>query len=216
MIQKKHLYAIFLPAILLVLTVFSFRLYQYITIFISPFDTATSDPLETFTIPISSYDAILGDKKAPNTVVIFEDVQCEHCATLYSLTKEFEKKHPKTIKIIWKPTSIVSIPFSSETAHTYLMCAKEQDKFTPYLEMLFANQGQLSQETLNLFTQETGMNADKLATCLSDVGIRTYLDETKQLAEFLQIQSVPALFWNNRQIPAPITISEFETLLGIK
>lgn len=216
MVQKKHLYAIFLPAILLVFAVFSFRLYQYITIFVSPFDTNTTDPLETFTIPISSHDAVLGDKKAPHTLVIFEDVQCEHCATLYSLTKEFETKHPKTIKVIWKPTSIVSIPFSSETAHTHLMCAKEQDEFIPYLELLFANQGQLSQDALNLFAKETGMNTDKLTACLLDADIQTYLDETKKLAEFLQIQSVPALFWNNRQIPAPTTITEFETLLGIK
>lgn len=215
MVKKKHLYAIFIPAIFLVLAFFSFRLFQYITIFISPFDNSDETSLDLFVIPISSQDQILGDKKAPKTIVAFEDVQCANCAALYTVFKEFEVAHPDTLKVIWKPTSVITIPHSSELAHTYLWCAKEQDKFTPYIERLFANQIELSKETLKLLSADAGLNMSKLTTCLEDERITTYLDETKKLAEFLQIQSVPALFIDNRQIPVPKSLSDLEDLLGI-
>lgn len=215
MVSKKHLYAIFIPAIFLVLAVFSFRLFQYITIFVSPFDNPDESSLDTFVIPISAQDQIIGSKKAPKTIVAFEDVQCIHCAALHSVLKEFEVTHPNTLKVIWKPTSLVTIPYSSELAHTYLWCAREQNIFLPYLQRLFANQAELSKETLELLSTDAGLNMSKLTTCLSDETIATYLDETKQLAQFLQIQSVPALFIDNRQIPVPKTVDDVETLLGI-
>lgn len=215
MVQKKHLYSIFIPAIFLVLAVFSFRLFQYITIFTSPFDQDDVEQNQTFTIPLSENDPIIGDKKAPKTIVAFEDAQCAHCASFYTLMKEFEKIHPNTVKIIWKPTSVITIPFSSETAHTYLMCAKEQNAFIPYLELLFANQVELSKESLDLFAQNLKLNITKLNACLTDTKIQTYISETKQLAQYLQIQSVPALFLNNIQIPVPATIVDLEGILNI-
>jgi protein-disulfide isomerase len=215
MVSKKHLYSIFIPTIFLVFAIFSFRLFQYITIFVSPFDNSDESSMEVFVIPISTQDQIVGNKKASKTIIAFEDVQCTHCATLHTLIKEFELAHPNTLKVIWKPTSLITIPHSSELAHTYLWCAREQNAFLPYLERLFANQTELSKETLELLGTDAGINMSKLTTCLGDEKIATYLDETKQLAQFLQIQSVPALFIDNRQIPVPNTLSDLEVLLGV-
>lgn len=215
MVYKKHLYAIFIPAIFLVFAFFSYRLYQYITIFISPFDNPNEPSIDIFTIPISTQDYVSGNKKAPKTIIAFEDVQCATCATLHTIFTEFEAAHPNTLKVIWKPTSVITIPHSSELAHTYLWCAKEQDAFLPYLERLFANQTLLSKETLEILGTDVGLNTNKLTACLSNEQIQSYLEETKQLAQFLQIQSVPALFINNRQIPVPKTLRDLEDLLGI-
>lgn len=215
MVRNKHLYIIFIPAILLVLTIFSFRLFQYITIFVSPFDNSDDTSTDLFVIPISTQDQIIGNKKAPKTIVAFEDVQCAHCATLHTLFKEFELTHPNTLKIIWKPASVITIPYSSELAHTYLWCAKEQNAFLPYLEQLFANQTELSKETLELLGNNTRLDMNEVHECLKKDSVVTYLNDTKQLAKFLQIQSVPALFLDNKQIPVPSTLSDLEILLGI-
>lgn len=217
MVKKTHLYSIFLPAIILVLGFFSFRLYQYISIFSAASDDSsqTADGTQLFTIPISAIDPILGNKRAPKTMIAFEDVQCEHCSQLYSIIKEFNQLHPDILKVIWKPTSITSIPFSSKTAHTYLLCASEEKKFQPFLESLFINQDQLSTDLLQQLVATHKLNSSSFTSCLTEEKIQTYLDETKQLAEFLQIQSVPALFIENRQIPTPQTVHELEILLGI-
>jgi protein-disulfide isomerase len=212
--KTKHAIAILLPAIIVASFALFLRLIQYEPIF--PEKTASDAQQTTKTqIPIFPFDPIIGDKKAPTTLVIFEDFACAACAELDNNLSQLMQKHPKKIKIIWKGLPVASLPFPSADSHQYAYCANAQKKFNEFKQYAFSNLDNLSVDTLDIIAQEIELDSKALATCLGSPDTQSYLYVTEQLANVLNIQSVPTIFLNDKQLDYPRTISGWETLLQL-
>lgn len=213
MIRTKQLFMIFIPAIFIAGMVFSIRVLQYKPLY--PNDTYSAPSSTIATIPILSGDPILGSKKAPKTIIVFEDFGCPACADQMRTLQALMEKHPNKLRVIWKGLSITRIPYSSETAHTYGFCLNEQQQFAPFAEQIFAQSDSLSDDTIQTALGSLPIDQNTLSACLSSARPGTYLETTKAIAEALGIQSLPAVFVDNKQVTPPQFLEGWETLLGV-
>lgn len=212
--KTRTIIFLFIPAILVALFVLFIRITQYKPLYPSDEDIAKRDN-KTIQIPILPEDVILGNKKAGKTVVVFEDFGCPGCAAQMDLLRLLVERHPNDVKIIWKALPISRVPFSSELAHQYGYCAHKQNKFDVFEKLAFDNQSDLSQTVVQELGRLAELDEQKLEACLTSPQMTAYFENTKIIARALNVQSVPSVFIDNKQIQPPQRVAGWETLLGL-
>jgi len=213
MLKTKQLILAFVPAILFVSVVLFIRVIQYEPLF--PEIDQTEDEPEVTTVPIFPDDPIIGNKKAAISIIAFEDFGCPGCQQQTAIFDELIAKHPKQVKVIWKGLPVTQFPNSTENSQKYGYCAYRQDKFDEYKSRTFDNIGNLSDQVLEQILVAIGINDKKFRECLHGGDADTYIDRVKQVARFLNIQSVPTIFIDGKQIEPPATVDAWERLLEL-
>src|SRR3989338_1742832 len=152
MLKTRHIFLVFLPALMVAAFVFFIRAIQYEPL--SPKASETAEEPQALQIPIFPDDPMLGDKKAPITLIAFEDAGCAACAEQHAMFQKLLETYPKKIKIIWKPLPVTLIPYPSGRAHEYAYCANQQEKFDVFVTLAFENQNDLSPVALNRLAEQ--------------------------------------------------------------
>ncbi len=213
-LTHKKIYAVFFPAILLGGLALFIQIIRYQPL--NPTNTASEKNTPTeFNIPILPTDPVIGSKKSPLTVVAFEDFSCSACRSLQELFSKVQQKYPEKIKMIWKGLPVNDFPYPSINALRYGICAHEQEQFEKFSAYAFSNNDNLSDATLEKISEEITMDAEELASCLASDRPDRIIELNKQIANTLNIQSVPTLFIDNTQIQTPESLADWEHLLGI-
>ena len=217
MLKTHKLLLVFLPAIIIAALALFVRFIQYRPLVPKELRERVQNQTEQtgLQIPLYSDDPILGNKKAPNTLVVFGDFGCEHCRSLSVTTDELLTNYPDKVKIIWKGLSVTKFPYSTETAHQYAFCANRQGKFTEFSSLAFTNYDKLTAQTLKSIATNIELNEKKLTECLSSVEITEYNQKNEMLGLALNIQTVPTIFLNNKQINPPADLDGWKAVLGL-
>lgn len=212
--KLRHILFIFLPAIFLVALTLFIRLVQYNPID-PPIPETAAEEIKKSTIPIFPEDPILGLKTAPQTLILFGDFGCENCKVEYELLHTILEQYPNKVKVIWKGLPVITLPFNTELAQKYGFCAHKQNKFESFASFAFENSSSLSEATLKSISTQVELNESQLKTCLIDPGTSEYIQKTKDLAQVLNIQTVPTVFLNNVQISSPQSVEEWKAALSL-
>lgn len=212
-IPTKYLLLIFIPIILVTGSFFYINYLQYKPLY--PETEKNKKEKQTSEIPILAGDVILGKKTAPKTIVAFEDLGCNACKEQHELLNKLIEKHSNKVKVVWKGLPIKKFPHSSDLAHKYAFCVNKQGKFEKFTELAFANSNNLSESVIKSIVNKMKINQNRLKNCLNSDQPDNYIQKTKKLAKFLNIQAVPATFVNGQQIDEPGTISGWETKLKL-
>lgn len=209
--STKKLLFIFIPALLLVGLALFITILRYEPLFPKPKDKTA----EVFTIPVSAEDTMIGLKRAPKTIVAFEDFSCPSCRQNSAILDDLIAQHPTTVKVVWKSLPVTTFPYPSEPVAKYGWCAQKQGKFVEFRDQAFANADNLSDKTLASIATAITLNEKDLTNCLANPKTQQYLDSVKTLATLLNIQSVPTFFVDSKQVQAPQTVAGWEELLKI-
>jgi protein-disulfide isomerase len=211
--RVSQLLFVFIPAILIVGLALYIRVVQYEPQF--PAYETTQEERET-TIPVLPDDPILGERTAPLTVIVFEDFGCESCRAQFGIFTDILETYPRQVKFVWKGLPVTTFPVSSRDAHEYAACANQQGKFEPFAQYAFANNQNLTIETLQIIADELKLNNQQFETCLNTSAGESHIQKTELLARKLNIQSVPTVFINNVQAQSPQTFAGWLGLLGLQ
>jgi protein-disulfide isomerase len=216
MLTTKKMFFIFLPALFLASLALFIRIVQFEPL--QPKTTETNQEntdVNQFVIPISPDDPIVGNKKAPITIIAFEDFACPACQQQSIILDQLIATYPQKIKIIWKGLPVHEFPYPSEEAQKYSFCANKQGKFDTFRELAFTNGDNLSSSVLTSITGEIGLDSKDFDACIQSEAPTTYKTQNEQLAQILNIQAVPTYFVNNKQIPNPTTLEDWKLLLNL-
>lgn len=218
MIKTRHYLLAFIPAVIFVIFLLTKidnpfelerqRVEQYLQ--------AQQKQSETGVIALSPTDPIIGQRNAPKQIIAFADLGCESCKEQNTFINDFLDVHGETVKIIWKGLSVTRFPYPSDEATYYAFCAHKQGKFELFKEYAYANNENLSPIILEAIAQEIGLDIPGLETCLATDEPEQKLAETQSLALSLGIESVPALFYNNKPMNVPNTLDAWEQFLEIE
>jgi protein-disulfide isomerase len=211
--DTKKLLLIFIPALIFIMFGFAFRVYQYAPA--RPAKKTAEEAKKPDLVPLLPEDPISGDKKAPITIIAFEDLACSSCRNQSVLFQQLLDQNQGKIKIIWKLFPVITFPYDSKLAHTYAFCAHEQNKFYAFKDAAFANAETLSQTMLTTIATNINLNEKKLATCLASGRPELYQQKTQAIGKLLNIQAVPAVFVNNKQIQNAQTLEQWKALLAL-
>lgn len=213
--DTKKIVIIFVPALLVAAIGLFIRIVQYEPLFPERPDEDTDQPSELFTIPIYPEDPIIGDKKAPITIIAFEDFACSACKEQAYIFDQLQEQYPKKIKIIWKGLPVSTFPYPAERAHTYAYCAHEQGEFEIFKQFAFTNNENLSDAILQNIATTIELKEKKLTTCLTNLETENYIQKTQQIAQVLNVQAVPTFFIDNIQIDHPTTLEGWKSYLNL-
>ncbi len=94
-------------------------------------------------VTVRADDPARGPRDAKLTVVLFSDFQCPFCSRVEPTLKQLEQAFPGQVRIVWKHQPLAMHPQAMPAALA-AEAAREQGKFWPMHEKLFAGQAQLS------------------------------------------------------------------------
>ena len=152
-------------------------------------------------------------------LVEFADFQCPHCKEAQANMDKLVTDFPKA-RIVFQNDPLPSIHPESVKAAEYGVCVAKMGGSTAFFQFagaVFDGQAGLATPdgatlTLNSSVTKAGLDPAKVAACADTPETKAAVDASEQLSKDLEINAVPTLVINGRQVPAN---APYETLKQI-
>ena len=159
-----------------------------------------------------AHDIVIGDPKAPVTVVEYSSLSCPHCADFFvRVLPEFQKKYIDTGKV-----KLISrdYPLNEPALRAAMLvhCAPK-DKQIPFLRVLFSSQDKWAFDknftaALSSIAALGGIPQDKFDACMQNTPLQTDIIKVRQEAEtVLKVESTPTFFIQEQKLTGPHELS---------
>lgn len=186
-------------------------------------------PLTEAGLEIRSDEAVLGNPKAPVTIIEYGDYQCPFCGKMFAETEPvIKEKYVATGKAKLVFRSFQFLGPESVAAGQAAYCAQEQGKFWEYHDALYVEEyqdaqehnGNLNRELFLKIAGELGMDGEKFAECIDGERYASKVQEERTNASKLGVVSTPTTFVNGLKIvgaqPADQFVAAIEEALKNK
>jgi protein-disulfide isomerase len=162
-------------------------------------------------------DIVLGDEKAPVTVIEYASMTCGHCAH-FSVTTfpELKKRYIDTGKVRFIMREFPLDPLAA--AGFMLARCAGKDKYMPLVETLFAKQSdwvvQKPLEPLKEIAKQAGFTEQSFESCLANQKVLDNIQAVRDRAsQKLGVNSTPTFFVNGKKINGDVPIDEFAKVI---
>ncbi len=162
-------------------------------------------------------DMAQGDEKAPVTIIEYASMTCPHCAQFHATTfPELKKRYIDTgkVRFIFR-----EFPLDQLALAAFLLArCSGPDKYFPMIETLFQLQKEwVIQKPLGpllAIAKQAGMSEQAFNECLQDKKLIDGIEEVRQQAMKLNVQSTPSFFVNGKPLRGAFTIEDFEKAIA--
>ncbi|MGB8331086.1 MAG: thioredoxin domain-containing protein [Polyangiales bacterium] len=173
------------------------------------------DPSAVYKVPLKGDEPQKGPDDALVTIVEFSDFECPFCGRVEPTVKEVEKKYGKDVRVVWMNNPL---PFhkNAKPAATAALEAHEQkgdDGFWAMHEKLFANQKALTNDNLETWAKEIGLNVSKFKKALAEDKFSKTILEQQTLANNLGARGTPSFFINGRNLRGAQPLPAFTAVI---
>lgn len=117
-------------------------------------------------VPVGPDDHVQGPADAPVTLVEYGDYECPHCGRAYPVVKALQKEFGNRLRFVFRNFPLRESHPHAEAAAETAEFAGEHKKFWEMHDLIFENQGALSDRLLGELTQQLGLDADALQESL--------------------------------------------------
>ena len=162
---------------------------------------------------ITLADPSLGPTKASIMIVDFSDFSCPHCAAADMELKKILQTYPDKARLVWKDFPFLPPLNLTWLAHEAARCAEKQNQFWEYHDLLFANQGNLTEEKLSQFAQELKLNETQFNQCLSTGQTRPLVQRGFEEGRALGVDGAPYFFVNGEKWKGEMTVERIGELI---
>ena len=159
-------------------------------------------------------DVVVGDAKAPVTIIEYASMTCSHCAHFHNTTyPELKKKYIDTGKVRY---ILREFPLDPLAAAGFMLArCGGNDKYYPIVEMLFQKQGDWVTQNpippLLALAKQAGFTQETFESCLKDQKVLEAIENVRtQGAEKLGVNSTPTFFLNGKKVSGSMTIQELD------
>jgi protein-disulfide isomerase len=166
----------------------------------------TKDPLaENISKLDLSKSPVLGDPKAPITIVEFADFECPICRNLHDALRGLLPNYPQ-VKLIFKDFPIDQIHPWARTASLAGRCTYQQDPaaFWKFYDFIYDKQDLVSAanvyDKVLDFAAQANLNRDVFKACLASPQATAEVDASLANGNLLEVRSTPTLFINGRRL----------------
>ncbi len=157
----------------------------------------------------NSQDVILGDPKAPVTIIEYADYQCPFCARFFSTTEQsIRENYVKSGKVKIVSRNFQFLGAESELAGQAAACAKEQSNFWAYHDAIYnaetkdgrENNGNLNKDLFVQIAKSIGLDVNKFTSCYDSGKYADAIKQETQAAGALGVNSTPMIFVNGQVV----------------
>ena len=152
---------------------------------------------------VREHAPILGPADAPVTIVEFFDPSCEACRAFYPVVKQIMALYPEHVRLVMRYAAFHD---GSDEAVRIIEAARRQDKFTPVIEVLLAEQDTWAKhdgpdlERAWQLASTAGLDLTKGRTDATLPEVTAILTQDTADAQALQIRQTPTFFVNGRTL----------------
>ena len=169
-------------------------------------------------LAIQPGDHVLGDPKAPITVIEYASFTCPHCAHFHTqILPEIKKKWIDTgkVKLIYRDFPLDQV---ATKAAQLAECAGN-DKYYAVLDMMFRGQGTWAAAQdpivdLSKSLRIAGMGEKEIKECLANEAKANEVVADAKGGETLGVNSTPSLFINGQLYPGARSVEELDGVFG--
>jgi protein-disulfide isomerase len=160
-------------------------------------------------------DPVRGNPKAPVTIVLFSDFQCPFCARVEPTLAEAERAYGDKLRVIWKHQPLSFHPNALPAARA-AEAAREQGKFWPMHDRLFASQQELSPDTYERLAKELGLDLRRFKESVGSPKAVARIEEDQRLAARVGAQGTPTMFVNGEKVEGAVPFATLKAVIDRK
>ncbi len=173
----------------------------------SPAIGAPNSPAQVGTV--TDRDVILGDPKAPVTIIGYGDYQCPACGKFFSETEPLirhEYINTGKVRIVYRNFAFLG-PESVAAAEAS-ECAKDQKKFWEFYDEIYKkevpdgsrNNGNLNRDLFLTIATDIGLNAETFTSCIDSKKYASVVQKEIAGGEDAGVNSTPTFFINGQKV----------------
>ncbi|MEK7507513.1 MAG: DsbA family protein [Patescibacteria group bacterium] len=156
---------------------------------------------------VNDRDVILGDSKAPVTIIEYGDYQCPFCEKFFSETEPLVREkyiNAGTVRMIYRNFAFLG-PESINAAEAS-ECAKDQKKFWAYHDEIYKkekidgseNNGNLNRELFLTIAKDIGLDAEAFKSCIDSKKYTSVVQAEVTDGKNAGVDSTPYFFINGQ------------------
>lgn len=166
---------------------------------------------------IRADEAILGDKNAPITLIMYSDFQCPFCSRGYNTVKDLEKEYGKNIRYIYKHLPL-SFHDQALIAAQYFEAIRLQsvEKAFAFHDEVFKNQRSLSEgkeKFLQAAAKKVGADLKKIAVDIKKEEIKKRIEEDQAEAQKFEMSGTPGFLLNGVPVRGAYPVEYFKNIV---
>ena len=136
-----------------------------------------------------------------NTVVVFSDIECPHCARFDRfLVGEVKPLYQGRLRIVFKHLPLEKLHPNAYRGATALEAARLQGRFWDMHDLLLRERERLRSVDYGELAREAGLDPDRLLRDMTSEPVRRRIEEDVRQAERLGLHAAPGVFLNSRPI----------------
>ncbi len=168
-------------------------------------------------------DKVLGNENAPVTIVEYASMTCGHCGSFHNTVfPQLKEKYIDTgkVRFIFR-----EFPLGSYAAAASMLArCVDEDKYFPFLSLLFKTQDQWAYvsasqrvQTLLDISKQAGFTRERFQTCLSDQKLLDGINQIRDRAsDVFGVSSTPSFFVDGELVRGAATLADLEKLIEPK
>lgn len=158
---------------------------------------------------------IRGDKNAPITIVEYSDFQCPYCGRGFQVVEALREKYGSKMRFIYKDLPLVQIHPNALPAAKWFEAVSLQspEKAWKFHDIMFKNQGSLSEDFYKKTAKDLGVDVDKAAKDAASKAVADKIDaDTKEAKEF-GFSGTPGFLINGIPLRGAYPIEDFDKII---
>jgi protein-disulfide isomerase len=144
------------------------------------------------------FSPIVGNARGDVTIVEFFDYNCGYCKKALADVAQLMEQE-KGVKVILKELPILSP--GSEQAAKVALAAKMQGKYWEFHRAMLGSSGQANEASALRVAEKVGLDMTKLKKDMASAEVTKEIEDTRALAEKLQVRGTPFFMIADRIIP---------------
>jgi protein-disulfide isomerase len=177
-------------------------------------------PTEELMKPDALPDMVMGNEKAPVTVIEYASMTCPHCAHFEETTfPELKKRYIDTgkVRFIFR-----EFPLDNLAAAAFMLArcsgTADKDKYFALIDTLFRQQRQWAVEKpippLLATAKQAGFTEQTFNECLANQKVLDGIESMRQRAvDKFKVQSTPTFFINGTAYPGALSIEDMAKVI---
>ncbi len=139
--------------------------------------------------------AVKGAKNAPVTITVFDDFQCPYCARLVPTLEQVLAAYPAQVRVVYKHFPLSMHKFANQAAIASI-AARNQGKFWPMHDQLFANYNKLNDAKIRELAESVGLDMARFDKDVANPALQQEVAADMQLGAKAGVRGTPAAYIN--------------------
>lgn len=163
---------------------------------------------------IPSKKIVVGDAKAPVTLMEFGDYESEACAKAHEVVKAVLEAFPQEVKFIFRHFPLLKIHQKAHKAAEASLAAAQEGKFWEMHNELFTNRHSLGVISLKGHARDVGAKSKKFLEELINGYYGVYVQDDLKEGIKLGVTEVPAFFVNGKRFEQEPTYKNLSSYIN--